>query len=60
MPDKPFFVYFAPGATLAPHHVPKEWADRYIGEFDDGWDAQRERVLFRRQKDLGVIPPRPS
>jgi arylsulfatase A-like enzyme len=56
MPDKPFFVYFAPGATHAPHHVPKEWADRYAGEFDDGWDAQRERT-FTRQKELGVIPP---
>jgi arylsulfatase A-like enzyme len=55
MPDKPFFVYFAPGATHAPHHVPKEWADRYAGEFDDGWDAQRERT-FARQKELGVIP----
>src|SRR6187397_2275436 len=55
MPDKPFFVYFAPGATHAPHHVPKDWADRYKGEFDDGWDVQRERA-FGRQKDLGVIP----
>ena len=55
MPDKPFFVYFAPGATHAPHHVPKEWADRYQGEFDDGWDVQRERT-FARQKELGVIP----
>jgi arylsulfatase A-like enzyme len=55
MPDKPFFVYFAPGATHAPHHVPKEWADRYAGAFDDGWDAQRERT-FARQKELGVIP----
>jgi arylsulfatase len=55
MPEKPFFVYFAPGATHAPHHVPKEWADRYKGEFDDGWDAQRERT-FTRQKELGVIP----
>jgi arylsulfatase A-like enzyme len=55
MPDKPFFVYFAPGATHAPHHVPKQWADRYQGEFDDGWDAQRERT-FWRQKELGVIP----
>jgi arylsulfatase A-like enzyme len=43
MPDRPFFLYFAPGATHAPHHVPKEWADRYAGEFDDGWDATRER-----------------
>jgi arylsulfatase len=56
MPDKPFFMYFAPGATHAPHHVPKEWADRYAGAFDDGWDALRERI-FARQKELGVIPP---
>ena len=55
MPDKPFFIYFAPGATHAPHHVPKEWADKYKGQFDDGWDAQRERT-FARQKELGVIP----
>ena len=55
MPDRPFFMYFAPGATHAPHHVPKEWADRYRGQFDDGWDAQRERT-FARQKELGVIP----
>ncbi len=55
MPDKPFFIYFAPGATHAPHHVPKEWADKYKGRFDDGWDAQRERT-FARQKELGVIP----
>ena len=43
--DKPFFIYFAPGATHAPHHVPKEWADKYKGKFDDGWDKQRERNL---------------
>jgi len=55
MPNKPFFVYFAPGATHAPHHVPKEWADGYAGEFADGWDVQRERT-FARQKELGVIP----
>ena len=55
MPDKPFFVYFAPGATHAPHHVPKEWADKYAGGFDNGWDVQRERT-FARQKELGVIP----
>jgi arylsulfatase A-like enzyme len=55
MPDKPFFAYFAPGATHAPHHVPKEWADKYAGQFDDGWDALRERT-FERQKELGVIP----
>ncbi|MCG7594603.1 arylsulfatase [Mycobacterium sp. PSTR-4-N] len=54
--DKPFFVYFAPGATHAPHHVPAEWADKYRGRFDDGWDALRERT-FARQKELGVIPP---
>ena len=57
MPDKPFFAYFAPGATHAPHHVPKEWADKYAGQFDDGWDALRERI-FARQKELGVIPRR--
>jgi arylsulfatase A-like enzyme len=55
MGDKPFFMYFAPGATHAPHHVPKEWADRYAGQFDDGWDALRQRT-FDRQKQLGVIP----
>jgi arylsulfatase A-like enzyme len=56
MPDKPFFVYFAPGAAHAPHHAPKEWADRYKGRFDAGWDALREET-FARQKELGVIPP---
>jgi arylsulfatase A-like enzyme len=56
MPDKPFFVYFAPGATHAPHHVPKERSDKYKGVFDDGWDALRERT-FAKQKELGVIPP---
>ena len=56
MPDKPFFVYYAPGATHAPHHVPTEWSDKYKGAFDDGWDAQRERT-FAKQKELGVIPP---
>ncbi|MBY5161323.1 sulfatase-like hydrolase/transferase [Nitriliruptoria bacterium AS10] len=55
MPDKPFFVYFAPGATHAPHHVPREWADRYAGQFDEGWDVLRERTLAR-QKELGVVP----
>jgi Sulfatase len=53
--DKPFFVYFAPGATHAPHHVPKEWADRYRGRFDQGWDRLREETI-ERQKALGVIP----
>lgn len=54
-PNKPFFLYFCTGAMHAPHHVPKEWADRYKGQFDDGWDAYREKV-FARQKELGVIP----
>src|SRR5215510_13427637 len=54
-PDKPFFAYFAPGATHAPHHVPKEWADKYKGKFDAGWDKLREET-FARQKELGVIP----
>ncbi len=55
MPDKPFFTYFAPGATHAPHHVPQEWSDRYKGQFDQGWDKLREET-FARQKQLGVIP----
>jgi len=54
-PDKPFFLHFCPGATHAPHHVAKEWADRYAGRFDEGWDAYR-REVFARQKELGVIP----
>jgi arylsulfatase A-like enzyme len=53
--DKPFFIYFAPGATHAPHHVPKEWADKYKGKFDGGWDKLREETIAR-QKKLGVIP----
>jgi arylsulfatase len=52
---RPFFVYFAPGATHAPHHVPKEWAEKYKGRFDQGWDGQREET-FARQKELGVVP----
>ena len=55
MPDRPFFAYFAPGATHAPHHVPKDWIDRYRGRFDAGWDPLREEI-FPRQKALGVIP----
>ena len=55
MPDRPFFVYFAPGATHAPHHVPTEWADKYKGRFAHGWDAQRENTI-KKQKELGVIP----
>jgi arylsulfatase len=54
-PNKPFFMYFCTGAMHAPHHVPKEWADKYKGKFDGGWDAYREQV-FRNQKELGVIP----
>ncbi len=56
MPDKPFFVYWAPGATHAPHHAPPEWSAKYAGRFDAGWDALREETLAR-QKDLGVVPP---
>ena len=56
MADKPFFAYFAPGATHAPHHVPPEWSAKYKGAFDQGWDRLREET-FARQKELGVIPP---
>jgi arylsulfatase len=55
-PDRPFFIYFAPGATHAPHHVPQDWIAKYKGRFDMGWDAIREET-FDRQKKLGVIPP---
>ena len=55
MPDKPFMMYFAPGATHAPHHVPKEWSDKYKGKFDGGWDKLREETVAR-QKKLGVVP----
>jgi len=54
-PDKPFFMYFAPGATHAPHHVPKSWIAKYKGKFDQGWDALREETLARQIK-LGVVP----
>ena len=54
-PNKPFFLYYAPGATHAPHQVDKYWSDQYKGKFDKGWDAYREEV-FERQKKLGVIP----
>jgi arylsulfatase len=54
-PDKPFFVYYATGATHAPHHAPKEWADKYAGQFDKGWDQVRAETL-ERQKKLGVVP----
>lgn len=65
MPSKPFFLYFATGATHTPHHVPKEWVDKFKGKFDQGWDKLREEA-FNRQKELGVIPasaeltPRPK
>jgi arylsulfatase len=54
-PNKPFFMYFCTGAQHAPHHVPKEWADKYKGKFDKGWDAYRSQV-FEKQKQLGIIP----
>jgi arylsulfatase A-like enzyme len=55
-PDRPFFMYFAPGATHAPHSVPLEWADKYRGQFDDGWDALRDRTLAEQQR-RGIVPP---
>ena len=55
MPDKPFFIYWAPGATHAPHHVPPKWIEKYKGKFDQGWDKVREETLAR-QKALGVVP----
>jgi arylsulfatase len=64
-PDKPFFVYFAPGATHSPHQVWPEWSDRFAGQFDDGWDALREQT-YARQIAMGIIPsgarltPRPE
>ena len=64
-PDKPFYMYFAPGATHAPHHAPKEWIAKYKGQFNGGWDKLREET-FERQKKLGVVPaetkltPRPA
>lgn len=64
-PDRPFFMYWAPGAVHGPHHVNKAWADKYKGQFDGGWDVYRERA-FARQKQLGWIPqdtvltPRPA
>ena len=64
-PEKPFFLYFAPGATHAPHHVGSEWSDKYAGRFTEGWDVHRE-LTFTRQKQLGIVPadaeltPRPD
>jgi arylsulfatase A-like enzyme len=54
-PDKPFFLYYATGAGHAPHHVPKEWADRYKGKFDMGWDKYRE-IVHQRQLEMGILP----
>ena len=54
-PEKPFFLYFAPGACHAPHHAPREWIDRYKGRFDMGYEAIRDEVLAR-QKELGIVP----
>lgn len=56
MPGKPFFLYYAPAGTHAPHYVHAEWFDRYRGRFDAGWDALREEI-YTRQKELGIIPP---
>jgi arylsulfatase A-like enzyme len=55
-PERPFFLYVAPGATHAPHHAPKEWIDKFKGQFDSGWDRYREQTLERQTK-LGVVPP---
>ena len=54
-PDKPFFMYWVPGGVHGPHHVFPEWADKYAGKFDEGWDAYRERV-YKRQLEMGVLP----
>ncbi|CAB1367559.1 arylsulfatase [Denitratisoma oestradiolicum] len=64
-PDKPYFLYLAPGATHAPHHAPREWIDRFKGRFDAGWDEYR-RLTLERQKQMGMVPadtqltPRPE
>ena len=54
-PEKPFFLYYAPGACHAPHHAPKEWIDKFKGQFDMGYEAMREQTLAR-QKELGIVP----
>ncbi|MEH0158435.1 arylsulfatase [Limibacter armeniacum] len=54
-PEKPYFMYFATGATHAPLHAPKEWIDKFRGQFDEGWDAMREHTLAR-QKKMGIVP----
>ena len=58
-PDKPFLMYWAPGAAHGPHHIFKEWADKYKGQFDDGWDVLRERI-FARQKASAGFPLTPG
>jgi arylsulfatase A-like enzyme len=64
-PDRPFFMYYAPGATHAPHHVPQAWLDKFKGQFDQGWDVYRQQT-FQRQIKMGIIPadtkltPRPK
>lgn len=64
-PEKPFFAYYAPGTSHAPHHAPKAWIDKFKGQFDHGWDKQRE-MTFKKQKEMGIIPadakltPRPE
>ncbi len=55
-PDKPFLMYWPPGAVHGPHHIFPEWADKYKGKFDDGWDAYRERI-YKRQLEMGIISP---
>ena len=55
VPEKPFFLYYAPGACHAPHHAPKEWIDKFKGRFDVGYEAMREQTLAR-QKELGIVP----
>ena len=59
MPDKPFFMYWAPGATHAPHHVPKEWSDKYRGKFDDGWE-RRASGSWHGRRNSASSPPMPS
>src|SRR4029077_12264668 len=54
-PDGHRYMYYPTGCSHAPHHVPREWADKYAGKFDQGWDALREET-FARQKELGVVP----
>ena len=59
-PDKPFLMYWAPGAAHGPHHIFKEWADKYKGKFDDGWDAYPRARLRRARRSWAGFPPTPS